>query len=92
MQSVQLKPACCAVAAAALVAIATPVVAQNQPVKPPIAVYWMSVETSGGMGFAMPAGLGAMMPTGMQGGKRMHLDLGSTQSASGAPRADQSAW
>ena len=62
--------------------------AQNQQVRPPIAVYWMSVETSAGMGMAMPAGMGGFMPAGMQGGKRMKLDLGSSQSASGAPRAD----
>ena len=37
-----------------------------------------------GGGFAMPAGFGGMMPAGMQGGKRMHLDLGSTQSSSGS--------
>ena len=36
---------------------------------------------------AMPAGMGGMLPAGMQGGKRMKLDLGSSQNASGAPRA-----
>ena len=61
--------------------------AQTQQVKPPIAVYWMSVETNAGMGAAMPAGLGGFMPPGMQGGKRMKLDLGSSQPASGEPRA-----
>jgi hypothetical protein len=76
------------VALAALAAAAPTAWAQNQPVKPPIAVYWMSVETAGGMGFAMPAGMGGMLPANMQGGKRMHLDLGSTQSSSGTPRAD----
>ena len=35
----------------------------------------------------MPSGLGAVMPRGMQGGKRMHLELGSTQTASSTPRA-----
>jgi hypothetical protein len=61
--------------------------AQSQQVKPPIAVYWMNVETSGGFGMAVPSRLGTVMPRGMQGGKRMHLELGSTQSASSTPRA-----
>jgi hypothetical protein len=77
-----------ALAAAALTAFAAPALAQNQPVKPPIAVYWMSVETAGGMNLGMPAGLGGVLPANMQGGKRMKLDLGSTQSSSGTPRAD----
>jgi len=77
-----------ALAGAAAVALACPLFAQaQQPVRPPIAVYWLSAETSAGMGMAIPAGFGAAMPPGMQGGKRMKLDLGSSQSASGAPRA-----
>jgi hypothetical protein len=68
--------------------IATSGFAQTQQVKPPIAVYWMSVETSAGMGIAMPAGMGGLLPANMQGGKRMKLDLGSSQSAGGSPRAD----
>ncbi|HEX2828365.1 MAG TPA: hypothetical protein VHP37_18570 [Burkholderiales bacterium] len=76
------------IALAVAAAAAPAAFAQNQPVKPPIAVYWMSVETAGGMGFAMPAGMGGMLPANMQGGKRMHLDLGSTQSSGGTPRAD----
>ncbi len=75
-------------AGAVLAALATTAFAQNQQVKPPIAVYWLSAETSAGMGIAMPAGLGGMMPASMQGGKRMKLDLGSTQSSGGTPRAD----
>jgi hypothetical protein len=77
-------------AGAALTALASPVLAQAQQVKPPIAVYWMSVETSAGMGIAMPAmpGMAGMLPANMQGGKRMKLDLGSSQSSGGAPRAD----
>ena len=77
-----------ALAGAAIAALATPLFAQTQQVKPPIAVYWMSVETNAGMGMAMPAGLGGFMPPGMQGGKRMKLDLGSAQAASGTPRAN----
>ena len=73
---------------AALAAVAPAAYAQNQPVKPPIAVYWMNVETAAGMNLGMPAGMGNVLPANMQGGKRMHLDLGSTQSSSGAPRAD----
>jgi len=69
---------------AVLAALASPLAAQTQQVKPPIAVYWMSVETNAGMG-GMP-GMGAFMPAGMQGGKRMKLDLGSSQNASGSPR------
>ena len=74
----------CAILTGAVLAALTPsLYAQTQQVKPPIAVYWMSVETNGGLGMAVPAGLGGFMPPGMQGGKRMKLDLGSTQSASG---------
>ena len=60
----------------------------QQQVKPPIAVYWMSAETAGGMGMQVPPGMGGMLPPGMAGGKRLHLDLGSSQSASAAPRAE----
>ena len=74
--------------AASIVAmLAIPAFAQQQQVKPPIAVYWMSVETAGGMGMSMPPGMGAFMPSGMQGGKRMKLELGSSRAASGDPRA-----
>ena len=59
----------------------------QQQVRPPIAVYWMSVETAGGMGMSVPAGLGALMPSSMRGGRRIKLDLGSSQAASGDPRA-----
>jgi hypothetical protein len=61
--------------------------AQVQQVKPPIAVYWMSVETAGGMGIDLPPGMGAMMPAGMAGGKRLRLDLGSSQAAGADPKA-----
>jgi len=80
----------CSVSVAAVaLAAALPlsVSAQSQQVKPPIAVYWMSVETAGGMGMEIPPGMGAMMPPGMGGGKRMRLELGSSQQASGDARA-----
>ena len=75
-------------AGAVLAACGAPAVAQNPPVKPPIAVYWMSVETAGGMNLGMPAGMGGVLPANMQGGKRIKLDLGSQQPSSGTPRAD----
>src|SRR5450830_892018 len=59
----------------------------QQQVKPPIAVYWMSVETAGGMGMELPPGMGGLMPPGMRGGKRMKLDLGSSQQAGGDAHA-----
>lgn len=64
-----------------------PLLAQTQQIKPPIAVYWLSVETAGGMGIEIPPGMGGFMPPGAQGGKRMKLDLGSSQQAGGEPRA-----
>lgn len=76
------------VAAAALAAsLPLTVAAQVQQVRPPIAVYWMSIETAGGMGVEIPPGMGAMMPPGMGGGKRMRLELGSSQQASGDAHA-----
>src|SRR5688500_7743238 len=79
-----------AIAGAVLAAFASLTYGQTQQVKPPIAVYWVSAETSGGMGMgmSMPAGMGGLMPAGMQGGKRMKLDLGSAQNASGTPRGN----
>lgn len=79
---------CLVLAGAVFAALATPLYAQTQKVTPPIAVYWMSVETNAGMGMTMPAGMGGMLPPGMQGGKSMKLDLGSSRSASAPPRAD----
>ena len=66
--------------------------AQTQVVKPPIAQYWVSAETAAGMSIpgmgAMGAGMMGMMGGGaMQAGKRLLLQLGSQQAASGAPRA-----
>jgi len=70
-----------------LAALPLPLLAQTQQIKPPIALYWLNVETAGGMGMEMPPGMGGMMPPGMQGGKRMKLDLGSAQTPRGEPRA-----
>ena len=64
-----------ACSAAVIAALSTPLHAQTQKVTPPIAVYWMSVETNSGMG-GMPTGV--FMPSAAQGGKRVKLDLGST--------------
>jgi hypothetical protein len=81
-----------ALIAAAAVAAAFPVSAQQQKVTGPIAQYWVSAETSAGMNMgAMGGGMGGMMGrmmgVGGDGGKRMVLQLGSSQSASGDPRA-----
>jgi len=75
-------------AALAALAVPLPLLAQTQQVRPPIAVYWMSVETAGGMGMDLPPGMGALMPGGMQGGKRMRLELGSSRQAGGEAHAD----
>ncbi|OGA14721.1 MAG: hypothetical protein A3H33_02995 [Betaproteobacteria bacterium RIFCSPLOWO2_02_FULL_65_20] len=79
---------------AAAIAAALPFAAAaqqaQQKIRPPIAVYWMSVETAGGMAMGMgglPPGMAGMLPPGMAGGKRMKLDLGSSQAASGEARA-----
>ncbi len=73
-------------------ALALPLHAQQQVVRPPVAVYWMSVDTMSGMGAGMGGGnvmsmMGAMMGGGDSSTRTMHLQLGSSQSASGEPRA-----
>ena len=55
--------------------------AAQQQVKPPIASYWVNVETAGGMAIPGMAGMGSIM-AGMMGGqgqsgRRMVLQLGS---------------
>jgi hypothetical protein len=74
----------------AALAASAPALAQTQNVRPPIAVYWISAETSAGM--AGMGGMGAMMgrmmgAPGGEAGKRMLLQLGSSQPAAGEPRA-----
>lgn len=73
----------------AALACCAPALAQTQGVRPPLAHYWMSVETSAGM--AGLGGMGAMLgrmtgAPGMEAGKRMLLQLGSSQAAAGDPR------
>lgn len=64
--------------------------AQQQQVRPPIAVYWVSAATASGLG-AGGTGMAAMMGMALgQGGssqRTLDLRLGSSQSASGEPRA-----
>lgn len=70
------------------VALSAPAFAQQQVVKPPIAQYWMSVETAAGMGMPGMGGFMAGMMGGQaQGGRRLALQL-TSQRASDAPRAD----
>lgn len=69
----------------------------QQKVTPPIAVYWMSIDTTsglpmGGMGGGAPSAMDMgrmMMGGGMDGGpnRTMWLELGSQRSASGTPAA-----
>ena len=83
LRSVAAAPAL----AVALVATAFPLTAQTPQAKPPIAVYWMSVETAARTGLEIPSRAGMPVPPALQGGKRMRLELGSSQVPSGVPRA-----
>lgn len=64
--------------------------------KPPIATYWMSVETTSGLPMGGPGGSPSMMDMGrmMLGGganstqRQITLQLGSQQAAGGAPSAE----
>jgi hypothetical protein len=96
-KSVKTKNAVTILAAAVIAAIAPAVMAQ-QKVSPPIATYWMSVDTASGMPMGGAGGGGPsmmdigrmMMGGGMGGGganRSMLLELGSQRSASGAPAA-----
>jgi hypothetical protein len=77
-------------------ACVTPVLAQ-QKVNPPIASYWMSIDTSSGLPMGGSGGAPSMMDIGrmMMGGgmgagdasRSMRLELGSQRSASGTPAA-----
>lgn len=78
--------------AAVPAAISLPAFAQQQVVKPPIAVYWMSAETAAGMSMpGMPAMAAGMMGGagrgGGQSGRNLLLQLGSQQGAGGEPKA-----
>jgi hypothetical protein len=77
--------------AAAVLAFPALALAQQQ-VKPPVANYWVNVETAGGMTMPGMAGMGGFM-AGMMGGqgqsgRKMTLQLGSQRPAADAPRAD----
>lgn len=66
--------------------------AQQQVVKPPVANYWMSVDTAAGMSMPGMGGMGGFM-AGMMGGqgssgRKMVLQLGSQRPSADAPRAD----
>lgn len=75
-------------AAASQFAFATPAFAQQQVVKPPIAVYWVSAETAAGMSMpGMPAMAAGMMGPRGQSGRNLLLQLGSQQPANGEPKA-----
>ncbi len=76
----------------ALLAVLLPAVAlaqtDKQVVKPPVAQYWMSVETAAGMSMpGMPSIIPGMMGGPGRGGRSMLLQLGSQQSAP-APKAE----
>jgi len=71
---------------------------QQQKITPPIAVYWMSVDTTSGLPMGGMGGGGGpsamdigrmMLGGGMDGGpnRTMWLELGSQRSASGTPAA-----
>jgi hypothetical protein len=92
-----LAKSCLTVICTPLVLTCPSVFAQTpqQKVTPPIAVYWVSAETSGGMA-GLPGGgaagvlgglFGGGAASGLQGGRSMLLQLGSSQGASGEPRA-----
>jgi len=73
-----------------LAAVPALAAAQQQAVKPPIAVYWMSAETAAGMSMpGMPAMAAGMMGPRGQSGRNLLLQLGSQQAASGEPKAEQ---
>jgi len=68
--------------------VSAPASAQQQVVKPPIAVYWMSAETAAGMSMpGMPAMAAGMMGPRGQSGRNLLLQLGSQQAAGGEPKA-----
>lgn len=75
-------------AAASQFAFATLAFAQQQVVKPPLAVYWVSAETAAGMSMpGMPAMAAGMMGPRGQSGRNLLLQLGSQQPANGEPKA-----
>jgi hypothetical protein len=84
--------------AAAVIATLVPAALAQQKVNPPIATYWMSIDTSSGLPMGAAGGGGPsmmdigrmMMGGGMDGGganRSMLLELGSQRSAGGTPAA-----
>jgi hypothetical protein len=77
----------------AIVLFAVPALAvAQQTVKPPVANYWVSVETAAGMsmpGMGAAGGfMGSMMGARGQSGQKVVLQLGSQRPSADAPRAD----
>jgi len=77
---------------AAFVVLPAAAFAQQQVVKPPVANYWVNVETAAGMSMPGMEGMGGFM-AGMMGGqgqsgRKIMLQLGSQRPADGGPRAD----
>lgn len=77
---------------AVLLAMPALAFAQQQAVKPPVAQYWVSVETAAGMSMPGMSGMGEMM-AGMMGGqgqsgRKLALQLGSQRAPADGPRAD----
>ena len=73
----------------ALLVVPVAALAQQQVIKPPVAQYWVSVETAAGMSIPGMGSLMAGMAGGQgQAGRRMVLQLGSQRPAADAPRAD----
>src|SRR5689334_16678184 len=80
------------ISAAVLLALPAVAIAQQQVVKPPIANYWVSVDTAAGMTMPGMGGMGGFM-AGMMGGqgqsgRKVVLQLGSQRPSADGPRAD----
>jgi len=77
--------------AAILVVLPAAALAQQQ-VKPPVAHYWVSVDTAAGMTIPGMGGMGGFMGGMMggqgQSGRKMELQLGSQRPSADGPRAD----
>ena len=77
----------------AAVLFAMPALAMaQQAVKPPVASYWVNVDTAAGMSMPGMGGMGGFM-AGMMGGqgqsgRKIQLMLGSQRPSAGEPRAD----
>ncbi len=84
-------------ATALLVTCSATAYAQQQKVSPPIATYWMSIDTASGLPMGGMGGGGSgpsmmdigrmMLGGGMDGGpnRSMRLELGSQRNADGGP-------